>query len=109
MNGKKLPGYYFRSAYFTPSCSKFAGELCCGVQIYVTDPERTDAPLMGFTLLDEIRKLAGESFGWTGSIDRLTGIKDFAETDRSPEELISGEAPKLLAWYEDAKEIMLYK
>ena len=79
------------------------------MQIYVTDLSLTDAPLMGFTLLDEIRKQAGERFGWTGSIDRLTGIKNFAGLNKSPEELIFGEKAKLSAWYDDAREIMLYK
>lgn len=108
MNAKKLPGFYFRSAYFTPACSKFAGELCAGVQIYVASPSLIDAPLMGFTLLDEIRKQAGERFAWTGSIDRLTGIKDFAKLTVSPAQLIAEHAPHLDAWYEKAREIMLY-
>ena len=109
MNAKQLPGFYFRSAYFTPVCSKFAGELCSGVQIYVTNLSLTDAPLMGFTLLDEIRKQAGERFGWTGSIDRLTGIKNFAGMNKTPEELILGEEARLFAWYADAQEILLYR
>ena len=79
------------------------------MQIYTASPNETDAPLMGLTLLDEIKKQAGERFSWTGSIDRLTGIKGFASLGKTPEQIIAEHAPKLKAWYEDAKAIMLYR
>lgn len=37
LNGIGLPGVIFRRARFTPTFSKFAGEVCRGVQIHVTD------------------------------------------------------------------------
>jgi uncharacterized protein YbbC (DUF1343 family) len=37
LNGLGLPGVRFREAWFTPSFSKFQGELCGGCQLHVTD------------------------------------------------------------------------
>lgn len=37
LNGLGLPGVRFREAWFTPSFSKFQGELCGGCQVHVTD------------------------------------------------------------------------
>ncbi len=52
LNKQKLPGVIFRPAYFTPSFSKYAGELCKGVQLHVTaaakfDPIRAAVKLLG--------------------------------------------------------------
>jgi uncharacterized protein YbbC (DUF1343 family) len=37
LNALGLAGVSFREAWFTPTFSKFAGELCGGVQVHVTD------------------------------------------------------------------------
>jgi uncharacterized protein YbbC (DUF1343 family) len=37
LNGLGLPGVRFREAWFTPSFSKFQGQLCGGCQVHVTD------------------------------------------------------------------------
>ncbi len=37
LNALGLEGVVFREAWFTPTFSKFAGELCGGVQVHVTD------------------------------------------------------------------------
>jgi uncharacterized protein YbbC (DUF1343 family) len=37
LNEIGLPGVRFREAWFTPTFSKFAGELCGGAQVHVTD------------------------------------------------------------------------
>lgn len=55
MNAKRLPGVRFRPVYFQPAASKFAGELCGGVQLYVTDPRALQAVETGVTLLYTIK------------------------------------------------------
>lgn len=51
MNALRLPGVLFRPVYFKPTTSKFAGELCGGVQLYVTDARALNAVETGLTLL----------------------------------------------------------
>jgi uncharacterized protein YbbC (DUF1343 family) len=64
MNGKGLPGVYFRSHYFTPvygmsstsfATSKYRDELCRGLEIHVIDKKSFRPIKTGITLLFEIR------------------------------------------------------
>ena len=57
MRAQKLPGMGFRRAGFTPTFSKFAGEACQGVQVYVTDRSVADTALAGLVLLETIMDL----------------------------------------------------
>lgn len=56
MNGKRLPGIRFRSVYFKPTTSKFAGELCGGVQLYVTDAKAVRPLEAGLELLYTLKR-----------------------------------------------------
>lgn len=57
MNAKGIPGVRFRPVHFKPTSSKHQGELCGGVQVYITD-HRAMKPLeVGVTLLFTIRDL----------------------------------------------------
>lgn len=42
MNELKLPGVIFRRAFFTPGFNKWAGEVCEGVELHITDREAYD-------------------------------------------------------------------
>jgi len=37
LNSAGLPGVFFRAAWFEPTFHKFAGEICAGAQLHVTD------------------------------------------------------------------------
>lgn len=56
MNALRLPGVLFRPVYFKPTTSKFAGELCGGVQLYVTDARALNAVETGVTLLYTMKR-----------------------------------------------------
>ncbi|HEY2494801.1 MAG TPA: DUF1343 domain-containing protein [Paenibacillus sp.] len=56
MNGKKLPGVLFRPVFFKPTFSKYQGELCGGVQLYVTDARVIHAVETGVTLMYSIKQ-----------------------------------------------------
>ncbi|WP_340022681.1 DUF1343 domain-containing protein [Paenibacillus sp. FSL K6-1096] len=57
MNALRLPGVYFRPVHFKPTASKHAGELCGGVQLYITDRQVIKPLEVGVTLLFTIRDL----------------------------------------------------
>lgn len=63
MNRKKLPGVRFRPVYFKPTFSKHQGELCGGVQLYVTDVRAIRPVEAGVTLMFTINEL-NESFAF---------------------------------------------
>jgi uncharacterized protein YbbC (DUF1343 family) len=59
-----LPGVHFRPARFTPTFHKWAGRLCGGVQIHVTDPARFRPFLSGLAVIATARRLAPQRFAW---------------------------------------------
>jgi uncharacterized protein YbbC (DUF1343 family) len=64
LNNLQLPGAFFREVYFQPSFHKFAGELCGGAQLHVTD-RNTFAPFAtAIEVINRVRKMYPEQFQW---------------------------------------------
>jgi uncharacterized protein YbbC (DUF1343 family) len=59
----RLPGVQFRPVSFRPTFNKWAGQLCGGVQLHVTDPIRFQPFRTGVTLLHAARRLS-PTFRW---------------------------------------------
>ena len=64
LNALGLPGVWFRPAYFQPTFQKWAGEMCGGVQIHVTDRWRYEPYLTGIAVISAAHALYPESFKW---------------------------------------------
>lgn len=60
----RLPGVLFRQLYFEPTFHKFAGRLCGGVQIHVTDRNAFKPVLTGVAVISAIRRLYPNDFAW---------------------------------------------
>ncbi len=83
LNGLDLPGVRFRSVMFVPTFSKYAGEMCRGVQPHVLDLTRCRPVAMTLHLISEARRLHRHEFGWWPTFpegdrpfDRLVGRAD---------------------------------
>jgi uncharacterized protein YbbC (DUF1343 family) len=61
---QELPGVRFRPARFEPTFHKFAGRLCGGVQVHVTDRRAFRPVRTGLALLAALRDLSGGRFAW---------------------------------------------
>ncbi len=59
-----LPGVSFRPVYFQPSASKYAGEICQGVQVHVLDHATFDPIRTGFEALAAVHRLYPSEFSW---------------------------------------------
>lgn len=70
LNQERLPGVFFREAYFTPVFSKYEGQTVGGVQLHITDCERFDPVLAGITIIEKTRKLYPGKFAWGKSGER---------------------------------------
>jgi uncharacterized protein YbbC (DUF1343 family) len=92
----RLPAVLFRPLSFRPTFHKFAGQVCGGVQVHVTDRCAFRPYLTGIAILRALRDLAGEAFRWRTetyefvsdhpAIDLLTGgdeIRQGIEAGRS--------------------------
>ncbi len=64
MNATGLPGVFFREAWFQPTFHKFAGELCGGAQLHVTDRETFLPFQTAVEILNHVRSQYPEHFHW---------------------------------------------
>ncbi len=64
LNGRKLPGIYFRPIFFQPTYHKWKDEVCGGVQLHVTDRKKFNAFRAGIHLLEAIASQSSHSFAW---------------------------------------------
>lgn len=62
LNALNIEGVYFRPQWFTPTFSKYAGTLCGGVYVHVTDRHKFNSVNCSFILLDHIRNNYSEHF-----------------------------------------------
>ena len=62
LNSLNLPGVYFRPQYFTPTFAKYAGELCGGVFVHITDREAFHSIKTSWAILRVIRENYKEHF-----------------------------------------------
>ncbi|MEK8132320.1 DUF1343 domain-containing protein [Paenibacillus filicis] len=57
-----LAGVHAHPLYFSPTFSKHQGQLCGGVQLFVTDPPRFEAVKTGLALVRSVHQLYPECF-----------------------------------------------
>jgi uncharacterized protein YbbC (DUF1343 family) len=106
-----LPGVRFRPARFTPTFHKWAGRLCGGVQVHVTDVDRFEPFVTYLTVIATARRLSRRGFAWRRPpyefehrrlpIDILCGtdvIRRAIERGRPVGEIARGWQPALSAW-----------
>jgi uncharacterized protein YbbC (DUF1343 family) len=58
------PGVRFRPAWFRPTFQKFAGQMCAGVQLHVTNRQAFRPVRTGLAVLAALRDLSAEAFAW---------------------------------------------
>jgi uncharacterized protein YbbC (DUF1343 family) len=81
----ELPGVVLREASFEPTFHKWAGELCRGFQLHVTDRQRFKPYYITLALLAAIREIYPEQFAWRQPPYEY-------ETERLPIDLLTGDA-----------------
>ncbi len=117
----ELPGVILREAHFEPTFHKWAGELCRGFQLHVTDRASFKPYYTTLALLAAIRELYPEQFAWRQPpyeyenerlpIDLLTGdaaIRLGLEQGLSAAELEAAWQEDLARFMETRREFLLY-
>jgi len=59
-----LPGCRLRPLHFEPTFHKYAGQVCGGVQLHITDPLRFESVATYTAAITAIRQLWPEDFAW---------------------------------------------
>lgn len=107
LNTYNFESVYFRPMYFTPTFSKFANEMCGGIQLHILDGKLENAVKIGWTILYEIRSLYPDDFkvnkpyveGRPGMLEFNTGcgyIKDNLYSIDEQFEIIERETKEFL-------------
>lgn len=60
LNDAGLPGLRFAEAWFTPQFSKYAGEVCGGVRLHISDRRAVDGVRTGVTMLRAVSEMFPE-------------------------------------------------
>ena len=91
LNQRNLPGAHFRPAWFTPSFSKFQGQLCAGVQLHITDRAAFAPVDAGIAILLEVARHHGKDFSFLPGnppfFDKLAGVSWLREAITAGESL----------------------
>ena len=115
MAAHDLPGLYFRAAYFTPTFSKYVGQLCQGVQVHIPDPRKARVVEGALTLLDEIRHLYPDQLEWISHMpgsyfaDKLLGTDEYRLGKHDARSLLAAHAQARADFMEERKAFLLYE
>lgn len=125
LNKRGLGGVLFGATFFKPASSKFAGEVCRGIQIHVTNREEFASLRTALVMLEEIMRLQGEKVLWADCgaghdipdasalpferyIDKLLADSRFTRGQLSAEALLSAHAPALEQYRKTKEKYHLY-
>jgi uncharacterized protein YbbC (DUF1343 family) len=116
-----LMGIAFREATFEPRFQKFAGQICHGVEIFITERHAVDGLLLGLVVLEAALRAAPLHFRWRTetyefvdhpiAIDLLSGSAEIRlglEGRVRPAELVEAWKPQLAEFSEKREAVLLY-
>lgn len=105
----KLPGVVFRPLYFQPTFQKYAGGLCGGAQIHITDRNKFKPFKTGVAILKTIHDLYKKDFRWKDppyeyETEKMP-IDILAGTDRLRRDIENGEGiGRMEKWWEEERK-----
>jgi len=110
LNTRRLPGVRVYPLRFSPSSSRFAGELCEGVFFIVTDRDAVRPVRLGLEVAAALYRLYGDQFD-LDAVARLLGSRDTLVRIRAgdpPWEIAAGWAEGEAAWRRLRVPYLLY-
>ena len=112
LNGLGLPGVRFREAWFTPSFSKFQGQLCGGCQVHVTDRSAFRPFSTALHIIKTIRDIYPGKFEFHADyFDQVMGtasVRKALEAGTAVATIMANIEPGLAAFAELRKPYLLY-
>jgi uncharacterized protein YbbC (DUF1343 family) len=112
LNGLSLPGVRFREAWFTPSFSKFQGQLCSGCQVHVTDRSAFRPFSTALHIIKTVRDINPAKFEFHADyFDQVMGtasVRKALEAGADVATILANIEPGLAAFAELRKPYLLY-
>ena len=95
LEARRYPGFRVRPAFFYPTSSKYAGQLCSGVELFITDASSYSALTPVLEILAFARRYP--AFSSNGALERLWGGRQLGDwlnqNDPDPQEVLLGIQP----------------
>lgn len=100
---KPLPGVTVRPVCFEPTASKYAGEVCYGIQLHVNDRSALAPVRTGLKIIVAIKKLWPQLFAWRVPQGGIHNFDRLAGTDQIRLQLDKGVSVDTLcaSWQKD--------
>jgi uncharacterized protein YbbC (DUF1343 family) len=112
LNAVALPGVRFREAWFTPSFSKFQGELCGGCQLHVTDRSAFRSVAAILHIIRTVREMYPDKFAFHAEyFDKVMGtasVRKALEAGADVATILANIQPGLDAFASLRKAYLLY-
>jgi uncharacterized protein YbbC (DUF1343 family) len=110
LNRRRIPGVSFTPAQFTPRDGPFAGELCQGVKITLTDRSVFRSMRMGLEIADALHRLYTNQFALDKIITLLgsQSTVDRLERGDAPADIVSGWSADLDKFRAMREKYLLY-
>ncbi len=118
----RLPGVVFRPLHFQPTFHKFAGLLCGGIQIHVTDRRLFKPVITAVAIINSVRRLYADDFAWKEPpyeyvydklpFDVIAGsarLREQIEAGLTPSDIEAGWGEDLEIFREQRKRYLLYE
>ncbi|MEW5978278.1 MAG: DUF1343 domain-containing protein [Acidobacteriota bacterium] len=113
LTARSLPGAEFRAVQFTPTSSKFAGQLCQGIQVQVADRSVFSPVMTALEILAEVRRRYPSQFVWNARhFDRLAGtdtVRSALDRGTSAAKLVDSWNGELNAFRKQIDRFLLYR
>jgi uncharacterized protein YbbC (DUF1343 family) len=94
LNALGLPGVVFREVWFTPTFSKFQGQLCGGAQVHITDRTAYRSVEAALHVIKTIRDAYPDKFEFYKEyFDKIMGtskVREALEKGTSVQEIVAG-------------------
>ena len=113
LNALDLPGVIFREACFTPTFSKYSGQLCSGAQVHVVDRKTYRTFETALHIVKAVKDMHPDKFEFHADyFDKVMGtakIRERLEAGRSIDEIVSGYEPGLKEFAALRRPYLLYE
>ncbi|MBO76296.1 MAG: hypothetical protein CME17_02605 [Gemmatimonadetes bacterium] len=117
-----LDGVMIRPCHFEPTFQKYAGTMCAGGQLHVTDPATFQPVRTAVTILRAARELAPREFSWSRApyeyeenlmpIDLIwghDGLRHRIDDGATVDEVLEGVQEDLDTFKEDIRDFLIYQ
>ena len=117
-----LDGVMIRPCHFEPTFQKYAGTMCAGGQLHVTDPATFQPVRTAVSILRAVRELAPREFSWSKPpyeyeenlmpIDLIwghNGLRHRIDDGATVDEVLEGVQEDLDTFKEDIRDFLIYQ